>query len=493
MLTHTLGFPRIGLHRELKRALEAYWAGARDDEHLLTSARERRSASVFEFVKPEEALFACAHELRSHHWRLQQAAGVDLIPVGDFSLYDHVLDTVCMLGAVPERFEWRSDLNHVDLPTYLRMARGEGGVLPMEMSKWFDTNYHYIVPEFHPEQTFRLASTQILDHVREAKEQGIRAKAVLLGPLTFLKLGKPTVENFDPLDHMEAILAVYEQVLKRLAGQVEWIQIDEPVLVLDLTEKEQLLFRLASERLIKAASPAKILLATYFGALSENTSLTCMPPVATIHVDLVRAPNQLDHILETIAEDQVLSLGVVNGRNVWRADADAALATIDRAAKAIGHERLMIGTSCSLLHTPIDLEPETGLDPEIRSWLAFAKQKCGELRMLADAASGASTDSVLASLEENRDAWRSRRISQRVTNPSVRERLAQVTDEAMRRRSPYERRKAIQQVRLNLPLLPTTTIGSFPQTDEIRAARRRFKVGKIGVAEYTAAMHGFIR
>lgn len=465
MLTHTLGFPRIGANRELKRALEAFWKGEQS----------------------EAQLFGTARELRQHHWQLQKDQGVDLVPVGDFSFYDQVLDTTAMLGAVPPRYQW--DGQQVDLTTYFRMARGEGELPAMEMSKWFDTNYHYLVPEFYSDQNFRLASTQVLDQTDEALKAGFDVKPVLLGPLTWLKLGKSMEEGFDPLDHLDKILPVYEQVIQTLAKKVNWIQIDEPALVLDLTENEQLTFRLAHERLAKAAGDAKILLATYFESLGDNQSLAFMPSSAAVHVDLAAAPDQLDNVLGTIASDQTLSLGLVNGRNVWRVDADEALKQIKRATDKLGKDRVMIGTSCSLLHAPVDLEQETGLDAEVRPWLAFAKQKCGELRMLADATEGKAE----AGLKANRDAWKSRRSSKRVNNPKVRERIGSVTGAMARRQSPHADRKSVQQARLNLPLLPTTTIGSFPQTPEIRRTRRQFKNGEMNREQYTDAMRGFIR
>jgi len=466
MLTHTLGFPRIGLNRELKKAVEAYWKGSIDESNLLAAGRD----------------------LRLQHWRLQQSQGIDLIPVGDFSFYDQVLDTTAMLGAVPPRYEW--DGESVDLATYFRMSRGEGSVAAMEMSKWFDTNYHYLVPEFHPNQTFRYASTKLVDHVAEAKQAGSNAKPVLLGPVTYLKIGKSMVDGFDPMDHLDAILSIYEQVLRDLAGQVDWIQIDEPALVLDLSEKEQLAFRLAYERLTQAADSTKILLATYFDSLRDNTELACMPRIGALHVDLVRAPQQLDKVLQSLGKDQSLSLGVVNGRNIWRVDVDAASDLVQRATDALGHERVMIGSSCSLLHVPVDLDGETKLDPEVREWLAFAKQKCTELRLLADIADDQPAKTVLAAY---RAAKRSRQTSPRVTNPQVRQRLDAITDDMSRRAAPHAERKPKQQAHLNLPPLPTTTIGSFPQTAEVRRVRSQFKRGEIDNAAYITAMHNFIR
>ncbi len=471
MLTHTLGFPRVGADRELKKALEAFWQGQGGEADLQRVARE----------------------LRSRHWRLQADRGVDVVPVGDFSLYDHVLDTTAMLGAVPDRYGWRGD--SVDLGTYFRMARGDGGmgsVGAMEMSKWFDTNYHYIVPELGPGQTFRLGSRTLLDQVDEARAAGVRARPVLLGPLTYLRLAKPTVEGFDPLEHAGAILPVYEQVLRELSRSVEWVQIDEPALVLDLSERETLLFRLMQERLARAAAPARILLATYFGGLGENVALACMPPIGALHVDLVRAPDQLESVLARLGADQSLSLGVIDGRNIWRVAADRVLAQIDRVVGKVGSERVMIAPSCSLLHVPVDLDRETGLDPEVRSWLAFAAQKCDELRLLADAAAG--REGARSGLEANRAAWRSRRASPRVVDPRVRARVAALAGRKTARRSPHARRQAVQRLTLGLPALPTTTIGSFPQTAAVRAARARFRQqGTGGAAEYTEAMRGFIR
>jgi 5-methyltetrahydropteroyltriglutamate--homocysteine methyltransferase len=466
VLTHTLGFPRVGLDRELKKALESHWKGELGEAELL----------------------AVASDLRQRHWQLQQSQGIDLIPAGDFSLYDHMLDTTAMLGAVPQRYGWKG--GQVDLATYFRMARGEGPIAAMEMSKWFDTNYHYLVPEFYPGQSFTLASTKLTDQVAEAKALGIRAKPVLVGPLTYLKLGKSMSEGFDQLDHLDGILAVYEQILRQLAGQVEWIQIDEPALVLDLSEREKRAFKVAYERLTKAAGSTKILLATYFDSLRENAALACFAGIAALHIDLVRAPRQLNEVLTHLGRDQMLSLGIVNGRNVWRVDADAALALIQDAVAAVGADRILIGSSCSLLHSPVDLDGETKLDSDVLPWLAFAKQKCEELRLLADAASGRD---VRSALEAIRGAWRLRRGSSRVINPRVRQRISAITASMARRATPHDQRKAKQHAHLSLPPLPTTTIGSFPQTAEVRKARSDFKSGKINTAAYTEAIHGFIQ
>lgn len=465
MLTHTLGFPRIGADRELKQALEAFWRGK----------------------TTENQLRGTAGELRHRHWRLQKDRGVDLVPVGDFSFYDQVLDTTAMLGAVPPRFGW--DGERVDLTTYFRMARGEGDLPAMEMSKWFNTNYHYIVPEFHKGQTFGLASTQLLEQTDEAIQAGLEVKPVLLGPLTWIKLGKSTEAGFNPLDHLDKILPVYEQVIQALSKKVKWIQIDEPALVLDLNAEEQRAFRRAHERLGRAAGGARILLATYFGPLGDNAELACRSGAGALHIDLATAPRQLEDVLRWIGDDQTLSLGLVNGRNIWRVDADAALEQINCAARKLGKERVMLGTSCSLQHVPVDLELEPQLDPEVRSWLAFATQKCDELRLLADGARGNTSPALRA----NRDAWASRRQSRRVHDPAVSARVASITGSMANRQSAHPDRKASQQARLNLPPLPTTTIGSFPQTAEIRRTRREFRSGQLDAQRYTHAMRGFIR
>jgi 5-methyltetrahydropteroyltriglutamate--homocysteine methyltransferase len=461
MLTHTLGFPRFGANRELKYALEGFWSGRQSQDQLLQTAQE----------------------LRSRHWHLQRDNGVDLIPAGDFSLYDHVLDTLAMLGAVPERYGWQGDT--VDLETYFKMARGAHGIPAMEMSKWFNTNYHYIVPEFYPGQSFKLASTALLDQVQEALNADFRIKPVLLGPLTLLKLGKSTVQGFDPMEHLDAILGVYEEVVAALSNRVEWIQFDEPALVYDLTEKEAHLFGLAYERLARATGQSRLLLATYFESLESNADLAFIPSIDAVHIDLISGPRQLDTILSRLGEDQTLSLGVVDGRNVWRVNAEVAGSQIEQAVTALGPERVLVGTSCSLLHTPVDIELETCLDAELKSWMAFAKQKCAELRMVADWVQDHSESSALM---ENRTAWRTRRVSPRVIDARVRQRIKAITPSMSQRATPYADRKKLQQARLQLPVLPTTTIGSFPQTTEIRRARRQYKNGQLAEAQYIEAM-----
>ena len=463
-IAHNLGFPPIGAARELKRATEGYWGGK---------------------VSPEGLLRAGA-ELRAAHWRLQRDAGLDLVPVNDFSLYDRVLDTCAMVGAVPERYGWSGGT--VDLDTYFAMARGSQGkggggrdVTAMEMTKWFDTNYHYIVPEFEPGQTFHLASTKITDEFQEAKALGLSAKPVLVGPVSFLLLGKARGARFDRLELLDGLLGVYAEVLGRLAAAgATWVQIDEPALVLDRTPEERSAFRTAYRVLSEQAPGLKLLLTTYFDGLRDNLDTALELPVAGLHVDLVRAPAQLDALLGRWPAGRVLSLGVVDGRNIWKADLAAALATLERASARLGVERVWVAPSCSLLHVPVDLELERKLDPELKGWLAFAKQKLDEVVALTRALREGRR-AAAAALEANARALASRRSSSRIHNPAVKRRAGAVTEKDRRRPAPYRERRP-QQVRL--PLYPTTTIGSFPQTAEVRAARRQFLDGKTTASDY---------
>ena len=460
-IAHNLGFPPIAAGRELKRATEGYWGGKVSREGLLRAGAELRAA----------------------HGRLQRDAGLDLVPVNDFSFYDRVLDTCAMVGAVPERYGWSGGT--VDLDTYFAMARGSQGtgrdVTAMEMTKWFDTNYHYIVPEFEPGQTFRLASTKVTDEFQEAKALGLSAKPVLVGPVTFLLLGKARAARFDRLELLDGLLAVYAQVLGQLAAAgATWVQLDEPALVLDRTPEERSAFRTAYRVLSERAPGLKLLLATYFDGLHDNLDTALELPVAGLHVDLVRAPAQLDALLGRWPAGRVLSLGVVDGRNIWKADLAAALAALERASGRLGVERVWVAPSCSLLHVPVDLELERKLDPELKGWLAFAKQKLGEVVALARALREGRR-AAAAALEANARALASRRASSRIHNPVVKRRAAAVTEQDRRRAASYRERRPKQ---VRLPHYPTTTIGSFPQTAEVRAARRQFLDGKTTGAEY---------
>ena len=458
-----LGYPRIGPRRELKRALERYWSGKIAASDLLDAAAA----------------------IRRDNWATQSAAGLGSVPSNDFSLYDQVLDTTAMLGAVPDRYSWTGDT--IDLTTYFAMARGhqEGDVdLPaMEMTKWFDTNYHFIVPEFHAGQSFQLASTKPVDEFIEAREQGVTTRPVLVGPVTYLLLGKSEDEAFDPLTLLDSILPIYAEILQRLeAAGAEWVQLDEPALVLDLEDATRDAFVRAYKSLA-AASGLKILLTTYFGDLRENLPTALALPVHGLHVDLVRAPDQLDDILAAIPDSLLLSLGVIDGRNVWKADFRTLNYRVAAAIDQLGADRIQVAPSCSLQHTPVDLDLETDFDLEVRQWLAFARQKLDELVVLSRSFAG-DADAVATELQANRAAAESRAKSDRIHNRTVSSRTAAVTESMLQRTTEYEVRRVSQNEHLELPLLPTTTIGSFPQTGDVRSARAAFKRGKSTREEY---------
>lgn len=479
-----LGFPRIGPRRELKAAVEAYWAGKTDQAQLLATAKGLRAAT----------------------WDRQKATGIDIIPSGDFSLYDQVLDTSVMLGAIPEIYR------HLGAPDSLEVyfamargtrtlvpghasapgqacvhvdgasARGDGDVPAQEMTKWFDTNYHYMVPEVWPGQDFALTTSKPVDHYKEAAALGYSTRPVILGPVTWLLLAKSKTPGFDPLTLLPRLLPVYAELLARLrdAGAF-WVQIDEPALVLDLDDAARAAF-VAAYAELGSMPGIRVMLATYFGALGDNLETALSLPVAGLHVDLVRAPEQLEAVLAGAREDLVLSLGVIDGRNVWKADLTALL---DRYEPVVGqrHE-VEIAPSCSLLHTPIDLALETRLPSPCSEWLAFAVQKLEELLILRLGLSGGRY--VIADeLAANAEAMAGRRASSLTNDKAVRARLAEATPDWARRVVPFEDRISHQHAILNLPLLPTTTIGSFPQTAEVRKARAAHGKGELGDAAYT--------
>ncbi len=472
-LAHNLGFPRIGRDRELKKALEAYWKGELD----------------------EAALRAVGQRLRAEHWQLQKEAGIQLLPVGDFAWYDQVLGHSLMFGVIPERF--RPHSGRPTLDTLFGMARGvsQGGCCgathAQELTKWFDSNYHYLVPEFSAEQSFALSWEQLFEEVAEGRALGHALKPVLIGPLTYLWLGKCKGPAFDKLDLLERLLPVYGEILQRLAAQgIEWVQIDEPILALDLPQDWKTAFERAYNLLQK--EPGRKLIATYFAGLEDNLGLAAGLPVDGLHIDLVRAPEQFPAILDRLPAYKVLSLGVVDGRNVWRSDLHAALVILQQAHERLG-ERLWVAPSCSLLHCPVDLSREDKLDVELKSWLAFAVQKCREVAVLAKALGEPQAVEVQAALAESRQVQESRRASPRIHKPAVQARVAAVTAQHCQRQSPFVERSARQRARLNLPLFPTTSIGSFPQTSAIRLARQAFKAGKLSAAEYREAMYSEIR
>jgi 5-methyltetrahydropteroyltriglutamate--homocysteine methyltransferase len=468
-ITHNLGFPRIGARRELKFALERHWQG--------------------EATQAELEAQACA--LRARHWA--QQAALDLVPVGDFSLYDQVLDMSFLLGNVPARARGHGAS---PLEQYFRVARGRAGsqddcgcVHAGEMTKWFDTNYHYIVPEFDAGTAFALDTTHLEAQLREAQDAGVPAKPVIVGPLTYLWLGK-SKDGSERLDLLGALLPVYARLLDWLASEgVDWVQIDEPALATDLDARWRQAYRDAYAHL--AGHGPKLLLATYFGPLGENLALACALPVAGLHLDAINAREEVESAINLLGQDQVLSLGVVDGRNVWKTDLHATLAWLEPVQRRIG-ERLWIAPSCSLLHVPVDLDLETGLDPEIRSWLAFAVQKLDELRLLARALDHGRVG-VQEALLANAAAIDRRRASPRVHQPEVAQAVAAITPDMGRRASPHAQRRTEQAAVLNLPSYPTTTIGSFPQTQEIRQARQRHKRGELDEAGYRAAMQAEIR
>ena len=471
--THNLGFPRIGAKRELKFALESYWKG---------------ESSLGE-------LKALGAQLRERHWTNQ--LGLGFAAVGDFAFYDQVLDMSFTLGNLPERVQ---GFHGDTLDNYFRVARGRsakgaedhaaccGGVAAGEMTKWFDTNYHYIVPEFSVNTEFKLDPSRLLEQLAEAKAQGVKAKPVIVGPVTYLALGK-TKDDSDKLALLPRLLPVYAELLATLAAQgVEWVQIDEPILVTELSAEWQQAYVTAYQAL--ANSKVKLLLATYFGQLLNNLSLACKLPVQGLHLDAINARAEVDAVIAHLPQDSVLSLGVINGRNIWKTDLNSVLDWLEPVAKQLG-ERLWIAPSCSLLHVPVDLESEQKLDAEVRSWLAFALQKLGELKVLATALNH-GRDAVKAELAANGAAIAARRASPRVNNPAVKAALAKINPALAQRKNAYPARADKQAALLNLPAYPTTTIGSFPQTGTIRHARSQFKSGALDEAGYKTAMRAEI-
>jgi len=464
-LAHVLGVPRIGPNRELKFALEAFWRGEID----------------------EAALRSTASGIRQANWRRQHAAGLDFVTVGDFAFYDQMLNHVALLGCAPQRFGFGAPLA---LPEYFQLARGNGACQAMEMTKWFDTNYHYLVPEFTPETQFSLDPGWLFEELAEAQTAGFDAKPVLIGPLTFLFLGKekPGKEKavgFDRLDLLERLLPVYAQILARLNAQgIEWVQIDEPILALDLPPEWRSAFERAYHHLNTAG--AKLLLASYFGPLRDNLLGALKLPVAGVHVDGIRGGDELAQVIDWLPATRILSLGVIDGRNVWKTDLTAALERFEGLHARLA-DRLWLAPSCSLLHVPVGLAGEAALDAEPGNWLAFAEEKIAALATLRTAFNQ-GRQAVAAELSANARALASRHASSRVHDAAVAARLAALTPVHDGRNSPFPLRQAAQRQRFKLPDFPTTTIGSFPQTPEIRRARARFKADALSEADYTTAM-----
>jgi len=478
-LTHILGYPRIGAQRKLKRATESFWKGQISEQELLQEGAE----------------------IRRTNWLKQKAAGIDLIPVNDFSFYDQVLDMSCLLGNVPPRFRWQG--GQTDINTAFTIARGtQGGAslveedkdcqtgkvstFASEMTKWFDTNYHYIVPEFQAGTQFALSNSKVFDEFAEAKTLGINAKPVLVGPVTYLSLGKvqdSQNSDFDPFTLLDNLVDVYAEIISKLAAEgAEWIQLDEPAFSLDLTDTQRDAFKQAYTRLAKVKGSAKLLVATYFGEVSDNLDAYLTLPVDALHFDFVRGAQDLDSVLKKFPQDKILSAGIVEGRNIWKNDYDASLAVLQKAKAVVG-DRLWIAPSCSLLHVPITLKDEHKLDSELKNWLAFADEKLTEITDLRHLLDGTGHKDTLA---ENQAAAISRKTSTRIHNDSVKSRLAGVTEKDFNRTSAFPVRQKLQTAKLNLPEFPTTTIGSFPQTKEVRQTRAKWKNGDLSDADYDA-------
>ena len=463
--THNLGFPRIGKKRELKFALEKYW---------------KRDIAQHE-------LLDIAASLRQEHWQYQKQ--LDLLPVGDFSFYDQVLDTSFMLGNVPERVQNISDDT---LDNYFRVARGRSShnesecscIQAGEMTKWFDTNYHYIVPEFDKNTRFNLDARRLLAQIAEAKQQDHKIKPVIIGPVTYLWLGKAKDET-NKLDLLDDLILVYAQLFTELQESgIEWLQIDEPVLVTELSDPWQHALRKAYYAL--QSTPLKLLLTSYFGELQGNLQLACDLPVDGLHIDAINAKDEVDKVIDWLPSHKILSLGVINGRNIWKTDLTETLSWLTPLYGRL-QERLWLAPSCSLLHVPVDLENEQKLDSEIKPWFSFAIQKLEELTLLASALNEGK-DTVAKQLTINKTAIENRKNSSSVHNRTVKNRVAEITDDMGNRHSDYKKRAILQREIFDLPLYPTTTIGSFPQTLEIRQARRDFRAGKLSEESYRVAM-----
>jgi 5-methyltetrahydropteroyltriglutamate--homocysteine methyltransferase len=460
---HLLGFARIGDKRELKKLQEAYWEQSIDSDALLSGCRA----------------------LRQRHWLQQKAAGVNRVAVGDFSLYDHVLDALLLVGAAPQRFALSGDA--VSTEDYFTLARGSRSQTPLEMTKWFDSNYHYLVPEWSEGQTFKLSPSRLLEQLAEARALGLSPKPVLLGPLTLLWLGKAQQPGLDRLSLLPGLIAVYQQLLSQLAQhQVDWVQLDEPILALDLPEAWLNALDHTYQQLAHERAP-KLLLATYFGSVAQHRQRLNALPIDGLHLDLARAPEQLADWQASWPKDRVLSAGIIDGRNVWRADLSTMLTPLEALQQQLG-ERLWLAPSCSLLHCPIDLAQEMSLDIELKTWMAFGLQKLNELKILQRGLQH-GRGQIRFELEASDFAQQQRKNSSRIHQAPAS--AAQPLDCA--RHSPFAVRAVLQRERLQLPLLPTTTIGSFPQTASIRQARAAYRRQELSPADYQEIMRAEIR
>ncbi len=460
MQIHNLGFPRIGAARELKFALERYW---------------RKDISQAELEQT-------AKTIRQTSWAAQ--ACLDHVPIGDFSFYDQVLDTSFLVGNVPHRI---AKLGGADFNQYFRVARGQcpddsqsQNIAAGEMTKWFDTNYHYIVPEFTHHTRFSLHAEALLKQIEEAQAQNVNAKPVIIGPVTYLWLGK-SKDDTNKLNLLPSLTAVYKELLAKLAqAGLDWVQIDEPILVTELDAQWRHAFQTSYATL--AQSGVNILLASYFGALQNNLAWAFDLPVDGWHIDAVRGRGDVDNAVKALPEGKILSLGVIDGRNIWKTDLTAVLDWLEPIAAQL-KARLWLAPSCSLLHVPIDLTREKKLDPEIASWLAFAVQKLEELHILKQALNETRA-SVAYALSDNAAAVENRRHSKHIHKAAVQQAVKTRSADMARRHSSYPARQKKQLAHIKLPTFPTTTIGSFPQTDDIRKARRDFRQGAMGEAAY---------
>lgn len=459
---HLSGYPRIGAKRELKFAVEAFWKG----------------------TKTEAEVEAVAAEIRRLNWTSQKAAGADLLPVGDFSFYDHVLDLLCTLGAIPKRFGF--DAAKLTLPEYFQLARGNATQFAMEMTKWFDTNYHYIVPEWHADTEFSVNAGRLVAQIKEAKAQGHDIKPTLVGPVTLLWLGKKKEEFGCRIEKLlPKLLPAYAQLLRELAAEgVDWIQIDEPILAAEAGKPYLEAFPNVYKEL--ANTGVRIIIGTYFASVAEHLNLLKSLPVHGVHIDCARAPEQLAAFADAWPENKVLSVGLVDGRNVWRANLSKIIDTLEPVKAKLGNN-LWIAPSCSLLHSPQDLAVEEKLDAEIKNWMAFAAQKLVELGTVKQALAHGK-ESVKDAIAASDAAAADRATNKKIHNDAVKARVAALPKGADQRKSPFAERIKAQQAWMNLPALPTTTIGSFPQTTEIRQARAAFKKGELSAADYDAAM-----
>ncbi|KAK4941837.1 methionine-synthesizing 5-methyltetrahydropteroyltriglutamate--homocysteine methyltransferase [Elasticomyces elasticus] len=473
VVSSILGFPRMGANRDLKKATEAYWAGKISQDELLAEGKR----------------------LRHEHWKIQKDAGIDSIPSNDFAFYDQVLDHIQLFGVVPERY---TKYNLSKLDEYFAMGRGlqkpatdsssavDVPSLAQEMVKWFDSNYHYVKPTLQDNQTFKLSSNpKPVAEFLEAKEAGIVTRPVILGPVSFLHLGKADRgQSIEPISALDKLLPLYEDLLKQLkeAG-AETVQIDEPILVFDLPKAAKEAFKPAYEKLGGSNGP-KVVLATYFGDIVHNIDvLDHLKNLYAIHVDLVRNPEQLNTVAGALGPQQVLSAGVVDGRNIWKTNFKNAIEIVEAAVQKLGKDRVIVASSSSLLHTPHTLASEKKLNPEIADWFSFAVEKAKEIAIIAKAVTDGPA-SVREALEANAKSQQSRASSSITNDKEVKDRQSKVTEEMHNRKSPFPDRIAQQQQRLNLPLFPTTTIGSFPQTKEIRVQRNKFTKNEITAEEY---------